>query len=362
LSYYNVLEAETALLNLAAAFPAQADVVPLPNPTAEGRRSHALHLSTAPEAGRDAVVMIGGVHGDEWGSCEILLNLASDLLQAKALGSGLAYGPFGAKAFDVVDMDRLLEARDLILFPLVNPDGRRFSQDPESGDPQWRKNRNPKSSQGSSDRVGVDINRNFDFVFDLANFALGVGVSASVDSANGQYQGLFPHSEAESANVVWLLDRFEHAGWFIDLHSAGGVFQYAWHHDESQETQPGMNFRSVRANHQMGLSGAANYQEFLAAQDRAEMQRLAAEFANALAAVRGKVYGTGPGFGWGVYPGTSHDYAYSRHLSDSSKGKVLGFTCEWGRLEHRPDWAEMEKIIEDVSAGLIGFLLATLSK
>lgn len=361
MSYYNVVEAQTALLNLAAAYPAQARAIVLPNASAEGRASHALHLSTAPDAGRDAIVMIGCVHADEWGSCEILLNLASDLLQAQALRSGLAWGPAGSSGFDADDIERLLDERDLVIFPLVNPDGRHFSQTAFFGDPNWRKNRNVTQSEGVAERIGVDINRNFDFVFDLANFVPGAPVSASTDPAKGQYQGPHPESEAETANVVWLLDRLEHAGWFVDLHSSGGVFQYAWHHDESQDDSPNMNFRQSRSSHQMGTKGANNYREFLAAQDAAEMQRLATDFAAAAASVRGTIFGTGPGIGWGACPGTSHDYAYSRHLSDSSKGRVLGFTCEWGRYDHRPPWLEMEKIIREVSAGLVAFCLATLA-
>jgi len=360
MSYYNVIEIDTALLNLAAAFPAQAQAIDLPYLTAEGRRCRALHLSTAPGAKRDAVMIIGGVHADEWGSCEIVLNLASDLLKAYSAPSGLAYGPGGSKVYGSQQVHDLLDQRDLVLLPLVNPDGRQYCQDPTIGDDQWRKNRNPANSGGQADRIGVDINRNFDFVFDLANFEPTAPVSGSADPSNGHYQGPWANSEAETGNVVYLLDRFASTTWFVDLHSSGGVMHYAWHHDEWQDDRAEMNFRTRRVQHLMGTLGSNNYREFLATDDRVEMQRLAGRFTSDLADVRGTQYRTDSGIAWGPYPGTSHDYAYSRHLSDSSKRKVLGFTCEWGSIFHHPDWSDMEEIIEEVSAGLVGFCLATL--
>lgn len=67
-----------------------------------------------------------------------------------------------------------------------------------------------------------------------------------------------------------------------------------------------------------------------------------------------------------LYPtsGTSDDYAYSRGFLDATKGKVLGFTIEWGRQRptlpksFHPDYVDMVPIIEEVTSGLLAFCLA----
>ena len=65
----------------------------------------------------------------------------------------------------------------------------------------------------------------------------------------------------------------------------------------------------------------------------------------------------------GLYPtsGTSDDYAYSRSFVDAHKGKVLGYTIEWGPQRasipksFHPDYPDMVPIIEEVTAALLAF-------
>jgi hypothetical protein len=72
----------------------------------------------------------------------------------------------------------------------------------------------------------------------------------------------------------------------------------------------------------------------------------------------------------GLYPtsGTSKDWAYSRNFLDSTTGRVLGYTIEWGpqrasipRSFH-PDYAEMVPIIEEITAALLAFCSAVASR
>jgi hypothetical protein len=81
---------------------------------------------------------------------------------------------------------------------------------------------------------------------------------------------------------------------------------------------------------------------------------------NAIQAVRGKTYTVEQDFG--LYPtaGTSDDYASSRHFLDASKGKVYSFTVEWG-TEFQPPYAEMQHIMQDMSAALLDFCLAAIA-
>src|SRR3954467_14844532 len=90
--YMNVTEVESALVALASTYPAFCELITLPNQTVEGRTSHAVRLGTQPATAVDAYYLTGGVHAREWGSCEILVNLATDLCDAYAGGTGLQYG------------------------------------------------------------------------------------------------------------------------------------------------------------------------------------------------------------------------------------------------------------------------------
>jgi hypothetical protein len=61
----------------------------------------------------------------------------------------------------------------------------------------------------------------------------------------------------------------------------------------------------------------------------------------------------------GLYPtaASSDDYAYSRHMVDPRKGKIIAFTMEWGRSHavtpFHPPYPEMRKVMREVTAGLL---------
>ena len=65
----------------------------------------------------------------------------------------------------------------------------------------------------------------------------------------------------------------------------------------------------------------------------------------------------------GLYPTTasSDDYAYSRHLTDATMGKIISYTMEWGRIRAKtpfhPPYHEMRKVMREVTAGLLEFCL-----
>jgi len=188
----NVTEVESALIGLSAAHPSICQLITLPNPTIEGRTTHAVLLGTHAANTVDAFYLTGGVHAREWGSCEILVNLATDLCDAYAGGTGVGYG---GKYFSAAEVRALIEQINIIVFPCVNPDGRDFSQQPSS--PLWRKNRNPADSGGNASKIGVDINRNLDFLWNFtsafAPAAQNVYLS-STNPADETYHGRAPTS------------------------------------------------------------------------------------------------------------------------------------------------------------------------
>ncbi|TJZ59170.1 peptidase M14 [Streptomyces piniterrae] len=354
MSYLNITEVESAVTSLAAVFPT-AELIELPEPSVEGRAAHALRIGTAERGANDAVVLIGGVHAREWGSCEILVELAADLLEAHRDGTGLTYG---GTSFTSAHVRSILDELDVVVFPLVNPDGRHYSQTVE---PMWRKNRNPANSGGDPARIGVDINRNYDFLFDFQTaFHPAAGPRVSTDAGDLVYQGPSPFSEPETRNVRWLLDDFPRTRWFVDVHSYSEDMLTIWGDDDNQSAEPPKNFRNTDFDGKRGLAGDQLYAEYLRQADADDAGVLAEEFCSGLKAVRGRGYT--PMTAFHLYPtsGTSHDYAYARHIVDTDKGKIHGFTVEWGKSFH-PPWSEMEKIILDVDAGLVAFCLKALT-
>jgi murein tripeptide amidase MpaA len=350
MAYLNVIEIESALQNLAAAYPESTELISCPNVTHEGRRSHVLRVGAGRDVAVDGVLILGGVHAREWAPPDALVSLAADLLEAHELGTGLVYG---GKRFTADEVRQIMETLDLYIFPCVNPDGRHYSQTDEA---LWRKNRRPYPGDGNC--VGVDINRNFDFLWDhLTKFASDSGVHTSENPCNPQvYRGPSPTSEPEAKNVVWLLDTYPRIRWHMDVHSAVPVILHSWGSDQNQTTESTQTFLNSAFDGVRGRPDDAAYGEYITQGDLDLVEALGNRMSEAVRAVRGDGYNTEQAFG--LYPtsGASDDYAFSRHFADPSKAKVYGFTVECGH-SFQPVWTEAEDVIREVSAGLIAFCL-----
>jgi murein tripeptide amidase MpaA len=299
-----------------------------------------------------AIVITGGIHAREWVPPDALVNLAADMLEAYSGGTGLRYG---GQRFGAPDIRSLVESLHIVLFPCVNPDGRHHSQ---TAEPLWRKNRRQVRPDGDPRCVGVDLNRNFDALWNFRrHFASDSGVSASDDPCHPQvYVGPAAASEAETRNVVWLFDRYPGTRWFIDVHSYVPAIYHNWGFDENQTVDPSMNFRNSLFDGNRGRAGDT-YREFIPGSDLEAMAALGTTMNDAIAAASGAAYEIAQSFS--LYPtsGTSDDYAYSRHLVQAGNKKILGFTVECGR-SFQPPWREAEDIIREVCAGLIAFCIA----
>lgn len=364
MTFLNVVEVESALTALASAYPTMAELITLPFFSAEGRQTHAIRIGSR-QCYRRTVLIISGTHAREWGGPDICVNLVTDLLEAWKGGTGLIYG---GTSFSAAQMQAILDGVDLIVYPDINPDGRYYSQNVYS---MWRKNRNPASSGGQASRVGIDVNRNYDFLWNFpvtfAPGAVSAGTLASTDPGSDLFHGTGPFSEAETLNVRWLFQQFPEISRFIDVHSYGGDILHPWGDDENQSVVPGMNFINAIWNGQRGLKGDT-YREFINSPDLTSLQAAGDIMSSAIAGVRGQVYEVAQSFflpGWTTYPtsGASDDWAFSRHYSDPSKPKVLGYTIEFNNTwTFFPPWSEMENIILDVDAGLVAFCLDAAPK
>jgi murein tripeptide amidase MpaA len=347
--YTNVAEIESALDNLAAAYPATSELILPPWTTHDGNATGILRLGRHAADARDGL-LLGGVHAREWIPPDAMVSLAADLLAAEAGGTGLTYG---GVHYDAGEIATLFETLNLFIFACVNPDGRAYSQ---AVDGNWRKNRRPTPPGGGASCHGVDLNRNFDFLWDHeTRFAADAGVATSSDPCNySVYRGPSAASEPETRNVVWVLDGYPRIRWHIDLHSAVPVILHSWGSDENQITAADQSFLNPSFDGVRGRPGDTAYGEHIPPDDLTVVTGLSGIMDAAIAGVRGTVYGHQQAYG--LYPtsGASDDYAFSRAFARPDLTKVYGFTIECGS-SFQPPWTEAEAVIREVSAGLIAF-------
>ncbi len=352
MSYLNVIEIETAIAALSTAYPRLVERITLPHLTHEGRRTHALRIGKLNVSPKNGILVLGGVHAREWVPPDAILSLTADLLEAYSNSKGLGYGDV---YFNHNEVRQLINSIDFFFYPCVNPDGRHYSQ---TQDPNWRKNRRP--NEGVSNCYGVDLNRNFDFLWDHTNkFAANSGVSASADPCDQNvYRGPFASSEPETRNVTWLLDTYPDIQYHIDIHSAIPAIFFTWGSDNNQTLIPDQNFLNPAFDGVRGRADDSMYGEFIPETDLLVLRKLATRMNDSIKRVRNIDYGVEQSFS--LYPtsGASDDYAYSRSYKDA-KTKVFAFTIECGK-SFQPSWSEAEEIIREVSAGLITFGLSTI--
>ena len=326
--------------------------IPLPNLTWEKRRCHAVRIGKGDGGRRRAVCFVGGVHGREWGSPDILVYFAMRLLRAYRDRAGIR---LGGKLFTAAQIRDIVENLDVVLFPQVNPDGRHFSMERH---PMWRKNRRPAPRGRGHNCIGVDLNRNFPFLWDFdRHFAPGTVESTRNPADYETYIGTRAASEPETRNVIWLLDRFPKIRFLVDLHSYGETILHNWGSDQNQSRDPRMCFRNRAFDGKRGLIHDEGYREHISHADEQAAITMGRYIAAAIERVRGRKYKVAQSVG--LYPtaASTDDYAYSRHLVDSRKGKILGFTMEWGRTRavtpFHPPYPEMRKVMREVTAGLL---------
>jgi carboxypeptidase T len=120
-----------------------------------------------------------------------------------------------------------------------------------------------------------------------------------------------------------------------------------------------MNFRNAAFDGKRGVANDTKYKEYIPTPDKNAAVKLARQMRDAIRAVRGRDYTVMQAMS--LYPtaGSSDDYAYSRHMVDPSKPKVLSYTLEWGSGDNptpfHPPYPEMKEIIREITAALVQF-------
>lgn len=343
MAYLDVAGINACISYLGSTYPSLVSVITLPEQSVQNRPVRALKLASG-GGNRRGVLFIGGVHARELVNPDMLLSLALKLCQAYTAGTGLS---FGGKTYTNTDVKLVMEILDLFIVPLVNPDGRAFTQSP-AGDPMWRKNR--ANNAGTSCR-GVDLNRNSDFLWP---FTLGATSALPCDDT---FHGPYVFSEPEERNVRWLLNTYDRIHCFVDVHSYSELILYPWGDDSIQTTTPSQNFTNPIWDGLRGTVGG--YGEYMPAADKLRFEKTSLRVGNSIQAVRGRTYTRQSSYQ--LYPttGTNEDYAYSRHRANPALGKVYAFTFETGR-EFQPPAAEADWVIKEGSAGLFELALACI--
>ena len=357
----SVDELGDAIARLAEKYPNNSQAIPLPNSTAEGQGFQLIAIGGDGNFNPDDyhILFLAGVHARERGGPDSAIYFVADILEAYSNGVGLTYG---GKSFSASDVKTVLQ-QGIVVFPCVNPDGIRYDQKTNA---LWRKNRNPLSATpGIDDTVGVDINRNYDFLWDFKTaFANPVWAKpfpsvASDNPAIETFHGTSAFSEPETRNVRWCVETFRNIRWFMDIHSFAGDILHNWGDDQNQTTDPGMNFLNSTYNGDRGLINNPNpdYLEFIDEKELSTIALVAREVAGAMDAVSGHQYL--PEQAFGLYPtsGASDDYMFSRHFEDGSLSKIYGYTMEFGFNGFYPILPEFRNNVLEVCAGMVEFCL-----
>ncbi|KAI1321097.1 zinc carboxypeptidase [Xylariaceae sp. FL0255] len=230
------------------------------------------------------IYLNGGIHARERTSHDSVLYFIADLLYAQKQGTGLIY-----------DKNTYTNAQD---------------------NSCWRKNRNTNSGKSGAS-VGVDSNRNFDFVWHLSG-----------SPSSEVFQGTAAFSEPETQDMKYVLDTFTKVRWYIDLHSIGGI---------------------------TSDSTSTKYGEYISTTDLNNLKTVGSAPGSALTSAAGRPYTL-----------MHDDYAFSRSFVDSSKNKVYSYTVEFGFANNAlscPFYitdATYTPNLQEIGSGYMNFILAAI--
>lgn len=319
-------------------FPDLVSTVDLPHPSVQGRPTTLLHISHAPGV-RRRVFFVAGVHAREMMNPDMMLSLCYRICDAYRSGSGVT---LGGQSFRMEDIRAIVQKLDILLIPLVNPDGRQMVID---SDPSWRKN---LRDNGPGQQRGVDLNRNQAFLWGEDS------VLGSSDNPHSEiYRGPFVSSEPEGANVIWVLDNYPQIGCFVDVHSYRGLILYPWGDAGNQAIDPSKNYSNPIYDGKRG--NTRTYGEYIDPEDWQWHINTANALQLAIANAHGNQYMVKQGYS--LYPttGTFKDAAYAKPYG------IRSFTLETGKdTGFIPPWPIAMVTIEETMAGLIQLCLECL--
>ena len=220
--YHTVASSAAELKALAAQHPSICQLESI-GTTYEGRDMWILRITGAPDTTKVPRMLIFGlVHAREWISMELPHHLIKKLVE------GYATDP---------SIKELVDTHAFWIMPITNPDGLAYSQ---SEYKMWRKNR----SKRSGNKIGVDVNRNFE---------VGWGTGSSASPGSDVYRGPEANSEEETRALLALVQR-ERFNVSLSFHSYSELILYPWGHSRSDP--PG---KDTLARHGKAMSATNTY-------------------------------------------------------------------------------------------------------
>ena len=312
--YLDAAQVAARMQALAADFPALCHLTTLPHPTHGYDGSEAslagpanvqlVRITNAPALrSRPGLLLICGTHAREWVNPLIAIEFAEQILRN--------YDP-GSVDPPVQRVNRLVEEGDVLIVPVMNPDGLNFSI---HDDPGWRKNRRPPSATSCA---GVDNNRNFEVFFGEA------GSSAS--ECSDAFHGPSAFSEPENQNIRHILEEFPNILIGVDSHSQGeDIFRPTIAGGSSVATLP------------------------VSPDDEAIYEDLEAAAVAAIQGVSGTTYSTGS---TSNHAGTSDEYMFFAH-------RVFAFDFECA-LDWQPPIVSALASVQEVVAALFALAVKGL--
>lgn len=260
----------------------------------EGRPIWAVHVSAPSAACRPLLVVVGTTHAREWITPMSVMYLTELLID----GHG-----------EDDDLTALVESLDLLIVPVLNPDGYAFSWETNR---MWRKNRGPHPPwyQGTA-RRGTDLNRNYSVDWGLEG--------SSNDPQSDTFRGAEPFSAFETAALRDAVLARPRVRGFVDVHSYAYQVLYPW------GTRPG-------SPHNV-----------------AEYESVGQEMAAAIQGVHGSVFDVGP-IRTHLYPisGGSTDWFHV-------EAGALGYLMELRGPGFDPPPSSILPGAEETAAGLLAY-------
>jgi len=226
-SYFRTYDQmKTAIYDLAAKYPDLVEVRDIGDSAEKvagkaDRDILALVLTNKNVGGTDKpkAVHVGGIHAREIANPELLMTFATQLLEGHGRDA---------------EATMLLDSRETILIPILNPDGhavveRGFAGE-KDGDTMQRKN-----TSAGDPRVGTDLNRNYDFHWG--------GPGASSNPRSETYRGPSAASEVETQALQNFIG-VEKPDFFIDWHSYSKLNLFPWG-DTKEHTKDHEAFQAI---------------------------------------------------------------------------------------------------------------------
>ncbi len=169
--------------------------------THEGRDIVGLVINTDTSQEKPAILLNGCQHAREWISVMVPMYIAEQLL--------IGYGTDP-------QITSLLDSTEVVIVPIVNPDGYVYSHTTER---LWRKNRR----NNGNGTYGVDLNRNWDIDW-------GGPESTSTNPNSDVYIGPSPFSEPETSAMRDLVSSRDNIVAHIDFHNYSQLILQPWGH------------------------------------------------------------------------------------------------------------------------------------